>query len=98
MFRQNLAANGGRSYRKRAAMSRRASAERAEHAKRCAMTFASQPNGLLDRLLAAWRERAVALKALSFAMVGVVNTAIDFSVFLGARHVLASAAGSGLVA
>ena len=29
----------------------------------------------------AWHERAVALKAVSFAMVGVVNTVIDFSVF-----------------
>jgi putative flippase GtrA len=29
----------------------------------------------------AWHERAVALKAISFALVGVVNTAIDFSVF-----------------
>ena len=29
----------------------------------------------------AWHERAIALKAISFALVGVVNTAIDFSVF-----------------
>ena len=36
---------------------------------------------LFDRLTVAWHERAVALKAISFAMVGVVNTAIDFSVF-----------------
>jgi putative flippase GtrA len=36
---------------------------------------------LLDRLTVAWHERAVALKAISFALVGVVNTAIDFSVF-----------------
>ncbi len=36
---------------------------------------------IFARLDKAWRERAVALKALSFAMVGVVNTAIDFSVF-----------------
>jgi putative flippase GtrA len=36
---------------------------------------------LLDRLIVAWHERAVALKAISFALVGVVNTAIDFSVF-----------------
>ena len=36
---------------------------------------------LLDRLLAAWRERAVALKALSFALVGLVNTAVDATVF-----------------
>ncbi|HEY1475029.1 MAG TPA: GtrA family protein [Pseudolabrys sp.] len=36
---------------------------------------------LIGRLTVAWHERAVALKAISFAMVGVVNTAIDFSVF-----------------
>ena len=36
---------------------------------------------IVDRLRVAWRERAIALKAFSFAMVGVVNTAIDFSVF-----------------
>ena len=36
---------------------------------------------IVDRLSVAWHERAIALKAVSFAMVGVVNTAIDFSVF-----------------
>ena len=36
---------------------------------------------VLDRLAVAWHERAVALKAASFALVGIVNTAIDFSVF-----------------
>jgi putative flippase GtrA len=36
---------------------------------------------ILDRLAVAWHERAIALKAVSFALVGVVNTAIDFSVF-----------------
>jgi len=36
---------------------------------------------ILDRLTVAWHERAVALKAISFAFVGVVNTAIDFSIF-----------------
>ena len=36
---------------------------------------------IIDRLTVAWHERALALKAISFAMVGVVNTAIDFSVF-----------------
>jgi len=36
---------------------------------------------IVERLIVAWHERAVALKAASFAMVGVVNTAIDFSVF-----------------
>jgi putative flippase GtrA len=36
---------------------------------------------IFDRLSVAWHERALALKAISFAVVGVVNTAIDFSVF-----------------
>src|SRR5665811_1987840 len=43
---------------------------------------------ILDRLSVAWHERAVALKALSFAMVGVVNTLIDFSVFWTAAKYL----------
>jgi putative flippase GtrA len=36
---------------------------------------------IFDRLAVAWHERAIALKAASFALVGVVNTAVDFSVF-----------------
>ena len=36
---------------------------------------------IFDRLTVAWHERAIALKAISFALVGVVNTAIDFSIF-----------------
>ena len=36
---------------------------------------------LVERLTASWRERAVALKALSFALVGLVNTAIDATIF-----------------
>lgn len=36
---------------------------------------------IFDRLSLAWHERAVALKAISFALVGVVNSAIDFGVF-----------------
>jgi putative flippase GtrA len=36
---------------------------------------------LIDRLLTAWHERAIALKAMSFAIIGVVNSAIDFGVF-----------------
>lgn len=35
----------------------------------------------LDRLGKAWHERTVALKAASFAVVGVVNSAVDFGVF-----------------
>ncbi|HSJ39563.1 MAG TPA: GtrA family protein, partial [Xanthobacteraceae bacterium] len=36
---------------------------------------------LVDRLAVAWHERAIALKAASFAVVGVVNSVIDFGVF-----------------
>lgn len=35
----------------------------------------------LARLRAAWAERAVGLKAVSFALVGLVNTAVDAAVF-----------------
>ena len=34
----------------------------------------------------AWRTRTLSLKAVSFALIGVVNTAIDYSVFLLARE------------
>jgi putative flippase GtrA len=44
----------------------------------------------LDRLAEAWRERAVALKALSFGMVGLVNTAVDAVLFFLAIHFLTS--------
>jgi putative flippase GtrA len=43
---------------------------------------------IADRLAVAWRERAIALKALSFGLVGVVNTVIDLLVFLAACAVL----------
>jgi putative flippase GtrA len=39
------------------------------------------------RLQRAWEQRAVSLKAASFAMVGVVNTLIDLGVFLAAYGV-----------
>jgi putative flippase GtrA len=41
---------------------------------------------ILTRLSVAWHERALALKAISFAAVGVVNTLIDFSIFWMAVH------------
>ena len=36
---------------------------------------------LRERLSLAWNERGVALKAVSFAFVGLVNSAVDFAVF-----------------
>lgn len=44
---------------------------------------------LIDRLTVAWHERAVALKAISFALVGLVNSVVDFSVFSFAYYYLA---------
>jgi putative flippase GtrA len=43
-----------------------------------------------DRLLGAWHERAIMLKALSFGMIGVVNTMVDASVFFFALATLTS--------
>jgi putative flippase GtrA len=40
------------------------------------------------RLVEGWRSRALSLKAMSFALVGVVNTMVDYSVFLAARAAL----------
>ncbi len=41
---------------------------------------------IFDRLALAWHERAVALKAITFALVGVVNSAIDFGFFSAAYY------------
>jgi putative flippase GtrA len=43
---------------------------------------------ILDRLNVAWHERAIALKAISFAVVGLVNSAVDFGVFSFAYYYL----------
>ena len=45
-------------------------------------------DGLFGRLQDAWRNRAVSVKAVSFALVGLVNTAVDYTVFLSARALL----------
>jgi putative flippase GtrA len=39
------------------------------------------PHRLSDRLTTAWHERAIVLKAMSFAAVGVVNAAVDLAIF-----------------
>ena len=44
---------------------------------------------LVHRALDAWHRRAIVLKALSFAVVGVVNSAVDFGVFSFAYYYLA---------
>ena len=49
----------------------------------------SSLENLRERLRVAWAERAVAVKAISFALIGVVNSAIDFAVFSYAYYFLA---------
>jgi putative flippase GtrA len=39
------------------------------------------------RVLAGWHNRAVSFKAVVYALVGVVNTAVDYTVFLTAHAV-----------
>src|ERR1700730_27368 len=39
------------------------------------------------RLAKAWRERAIALKATSFGIIGIFNTSVDFGVWLLAREI-----------
>src|ERR1700730_15455806 len=61
------------------------------------MTRASRFDSARAMLLDAWRNRGVSVKALSFAMIGVVNTLVDYGVFLLARAVL-SGSTAGLAA
>ena len=46
------------------------------------------------KLLAAWRNRAVSLKAIAFGLVGLVNTVVDYGVFLIARAGFDSSTGA----
>src|SRR5215467_13628760 len=52
------------------------------------MGLSTQFDRLQRRLAQAWRERAVTLKAASFALVGVVNTVVDYGVFLAGYYLL----------
>src|SRR5580704_11553280 len=61
------------------------------------MTRASRFDSARAMLSDAWRNRGVSVKALSFAMIGVVNTLVDYGVFLLARAVLSGSA-AGLAA
>jgi putative flippase GtrA len=61
------------------------------------MTGTSRLDSARIRLLSAWRGRGVSVKAVSFAMIGVVNTLVDYGVFLLARAVL-SGSPSGIAA
>ena len=53
------------------------------------MTRTSFSDWAREQVERRWRARALSTKALSFALVGVVNTVIDYSVFLLARAALA---------
>lgn len=52
------------------------------------MTRVSPSGWTRARRFAGWPGRALSLKAITFALVGVVNTVIDYSVFLVARALL----------
>jgi putative flippase GtrA len=43
---------------------------------------------IVRRLIEAWHARAVTLKAASFAVVGVINTLVDYGVFLSGYYLL----------
>lgn len=45
-------------------------------------------SSLRNRVETAWREGAIGLKAISFGLVGVVNSAIDFGLFSFAYYYL----------
>jgi putative flippase GtrA len=62
------------------------------------MTRVSRSDSARAWLLDAWRNRGLHVKAVSFALVGVVNTVVDYSVFLLARAALthSAAAQAGL--
>jgi putative flippase GtrA len=53
------------------------------------MSLVSRLRSLRFWLFASWRGGALSLKALSFALIGVINTIVDYSVFLLARSALA---------
>jgi putative flippase GtrA len=62
-----------------------------------AMARVSLIDSLRQRGLDAWRSRGLSVKAVSFAVIGVVNTLIDYGVFLLARAALSGSA-AGLAA
>lgn len=52
------------------------------------MTGVSRYDWARGKLIAGWRNRAISFKAITFALIGLVNTVIDYSVFLLARAAL----------
>jgi putative flippase GtrA len=57
-----------------------------------AMTVASGSDWVRTKLLAVRRARTLGVKAISFGLIGVVNTIVDYCVFLLARAVLSHVA------
>ncbi|HUD88515.1 MAG TPA: GtrA family protein [Xanthobacteraceae bacterium] len=62
------------------------------------MTRVSRSDSARAWLFDAWEKRGLHVKAVTFALVGVVNTVVDYSVFLLARAALthSAAAQAGL--
>jgi putative flippase GtrA len=52
------------------------------------MTSVSPYERTRAKLLASWRNRALSLKAIVFGLIGLVNTVVDYGVFLLARAAL----------
>ncbi len=61
---------------------------------RVAMGSVGRLHTLRFWLLYRWRKRAVSLKAVAFALIGIVNTLIDYGVFLVARSALDRSPGA----
>jgi putative flippase GtrA len=57
------------------------------------MTRGSRYHRARAKLVASWRSRAFSFKAVAFGLVGVVNTIVDYGVFLLARAALKSSPG-----
>jgi putative flippase GtrA len=53
------------------------------------MSLVGRVSALRFLLLDRWRKRAFGVKAIAFAFIGVVNTAVDYSIFLVARSLYA---------
>lgn len=57
---------------------------------RRSMSLVTRLRSIRFWLLGSWRSGALSLKALSFALIGVINTIVDYSVFLLGRAALSS--------
>jgi putative flippase GtrA len=56
--------------------------------RRTIMAGAFRSNATIERLVQAWRNRGLSVKAISFASIGVINALVDYSVFLATRALL----------